>query len=228
MTSVFYEFSDIHNKIKDLSSNIIDLIYTSPPFGITNAQWDKPLNWELLFPEMWRVLKPNGIILLHASMPFTYELLKYEKPKYHYIWVKNVATGFLHAKKQPLRKTEEVFVYYKKTGTYNPQMKGDKLIKGCKYVEPAGENYFSIAKGKQCEKKEHIGFYPNTLLEYKVRKNGNGISRSDELIEYFIKTYSNENDIVLDLTCCNKICSKIVNKLNRNYIGVDIRKINDS
>ena len=226
MSSIFYELSDIHSKIKDLSSNSIDLIYTSPPYGITNAEWDKPLKWAELFPEMWRVLKPTGIIIIHASMPFTYELLKYEKPKYHYTWIKHVATGFLSAKKQPLRNTEEVFVYYKKSGTYNPQMTGDHITKPRKHKIKNGEGYYGISTEKVCEEKGHVGRYPTTTLEYKTRyKSGGGITRPDELISYFIKTYSNVNDLILDMTCCNNICSKVVNSLNRNYIGVDIREI---
>ena len=118
---------DIHDIIKTIPDNSIDFIYTDPPFKITKAKWDKSLNWTLLFPEMWRILKSNGVIALYSSIPFTYELIKYEKPKYHYIWNKNNSTGFLTAKYQPLRKTEEIFIYYKKKGTYNPQMIGDKF-----------------------------------------------------------------------------------------------------
>ena len=88
-----YIQGDIQDVIKTLEDNSIDFIYTDPPFSITNASWDKPLQWDKLFPEMWRVLKPDGIICLYASIPFTYELLKYETPKYHYSWKKNNKTG---------------------------------------------------------------------------------------------------------------------------------------
>jgi len=87
-----YIEGDIHNVIKDIQDNTIDLIYTSPPFAITRAIWDKPLKWDILFPQIWRVLKPDGILILHASMPFTYELLKYDKPRYHYSWKKNTVS----------------------------------------------------------------------------------------------------------------------------------------
>ena len=123
-----YIEGDIHEVIKTLADNSIDFIYTDPPFGTTQAEWDTGLNWEELFPEMWRVLKPTGIICLYASMPFTYELMKYDTPKYHYTWVKNNSTGFLRCKSQPLRNTEEIFIYYKKPGTYNPQMEGTKFF----------------------------------------------------------------------------------------------------
>lgn len=226
MTATFYSNCDIHDKIKELPAGSVDLIYTSPPYGITNADWDKPLRWAELFPQMWRVLKPKGIIILHCSMPFTYELLKYETPKYHYTWVKSISTGFLSAKKQPLRNCEEVVIYYKKYGTYNPQMVGEEITKPRKHVVKNGEDYYNISKDKVCEEKGHVGRYPKTELRYKTRyKGGGGITRPDELIDFFIKTYSNAGETVLDLTCCNNLCSKVVTGLGRNYIGVDIRVI---
>ena len=72
-----YIKGDIHEVIKTLEDNSIDFIYTDPPFATTKAKWDKPLKWEELFKEMWRVLKPDGIICLYSAMPFTYELYKY-------------------------------------------------------------------------------------------------------------------------------------------------------
>ena len=101
-----YIEGNIHEVIKALPDNSVDFIYTDPPFGTTNASWDKPLRWSEMFQEMWRVLTKKGIICLYASMPFTYELLQYEKPKYHYTWIKNNSTGFFSAKYQPLRQTE--------------------------------------------------------------------------------------------------------------------------
>ena len=85
-----YIKGDIHEVIKTLETDSIDFIYTDPPFNSqTKAKWDTNLKWDLLFTEMWRVLKPNGIIALHSAIPFTYDLLKYEKPKYNYSWKKN-------------------------------------------------------------------------------------------------------------------------------------------
>ena len=66
----YYPNNDIHIKIKDFEDNSIDLIYSSPPYGTTENKWDKKLDWKLLFPEIWRVLKPTGILILHCSMPF--------------------------------------------------------------------------------------------------------------------------------------------------------------
>ena len=217
---------DIHEVIKNIESNSIDFIYTDPPFGITKASWDKGLDWKELFPEMWRVLKPTGIICLYASIPFTYELLLYEKPKYHYSWIKNNSTGFFQAKKQPLRKTEEIFIYYKKNGTYNPQMEGNKFVKK-RNVKYGGQNGYwgkdGIDKQNEYNKEEgHIGKYPTTFKEWKVRKDKTGITRTDDQIDYFIKTYTNEEDTILDMTCHTRYVSDRCELLKRNYIGVDL------
>jgi DNA modification methylase len=224
-----YIQGDIHEVIKTLEDNSIDFIYTDPPFAITEAKWDKPLRWEELFKDMWRVLKPTGVICLYASMPFTYELLRYERPKYHYTWRKNNSTGFFHAKHQPLRNTEEIFIYYKKRGTYNPQMVGDTFSKKNVVKHTAGNKYFgtrdNIKKSYSTEEGGHTGRYPTTLKEWDIRKGRSGITRTDEQIDYFIKTYSNEGDTILDMTCCNKCVGDRCKELSREYIGVDIRPI---
>ena len=220
-----YIFGDIHEKIKDISDNTINLIYTSPPYGITKAKWDMPLKWAELFPQMWRVLKPNGIIILHASMPFTYELLKYQKPKYHYTWIKNNSTTPFLAKIQPLRIHEEIFVYYKKKSTYNPQMVGTNFHSTeMNTFDNKGQEYYGKNKNKIRHnlKIGHCGRYPTTHLQYNIRTKGGGITRPNDMMDYFIKTYSNENDTILDLTTCNTYLGKRCKLLKRNFIGIDI------
>jgi len=222
---VEYIKGDIHEVIKTIDSNTIDFIYTDPPFSITKASWDKPLQWETLFPEMWRVLKPNGIICLYSSMPFTYELLRYQKPKYNYTWIKNNSTGFFSVKYQPLRQTEEIFIYYKKTGTYNPQMIGDKFVKK-RNVKYGGQNGYwgeaGINKDNEyVEEEGHTGKYPTNVRYDKIEKGKKNI-KPISLSTYFIKTYSNEGDTILDMCCNNKVVGNLCSELNRKYIGVDI------
>ena len=181
----------------------------------------------MLFKEMWRVLKPDGIIVLHSSMPFTYELLKYETPKYHYSWKKNNSTGFFQAKLQPLRDIEEVLIYYKNRGTYNPQMVGNEFYKKRYNKQNDSQNNYghreNISKSFTSENEGHTGKYPTTFLEFPVRKDKTGINRPDEMMDFFIKTYSNEGDYVLDMTCHNDYTSKRCNELKRNFLGIDIK-----
>lgn len=214
---------DIHKVIKTISSNSIDLIYTNPPFGITNKSWDTKLDWDSLWIDIWRVLKPKGIAVIHSSMPFTYDLILSQKPRYHYIWVKDNSTNFFNVKYQPLRKHEEILIFYKKSGTYNPQMIGTQIIKEDKARESTYYNNNSKDKYKN-KNSTHIGKYPTTILNFKTDIR-NGKTICDEMIQFFIKTYSNENDTILDMTCHSNIVRNIVEKLNRKYIGVDINSI---
>ena len=227
--SATYIVGDIHLKILSIPDNSIDFIYTSPPFGITEAKWDNPLDWANLFPEMWRVLKPNGVIALYSSQRFTYSLLKHETPRYHYTWIKSNSTGFFQAKRQPLRNTEEILIYYKKQPTYNPQMEGTKFYpkqirKLCDKQQHFGRRN-NVEKTTISKTEGHVGTYPTTERRWKVRKDGSGITRDDENIDFFIKTYTNEGDTILDLTCCNKTVGNRALENSRNYIGVDIRPI---
>jgi site-specific DNA-methyltransferase (adenine-specific) len=225
-----YIQGDIHEVIKTLERNSVDFIYTDPPFGITSAKWDNGLRWDELFKEMWRVLKPKGVICIYASMPFTYELVKHQKPKYNYTWIKNNSTGFFAAKYQPLRQTEEIFVYYKKAGGYNPQMCGDLTeFHPKRKVKYGGKNGYWGKEGinkkdeyDHSKEAGHYGRFPTNVIDFKVRKDKTGITRTDEHIDHFIKTYSKEGETVLDMTCHNHYVGDRCVALNRNYIGVDI------
>ncbi len=223
MTSKYIQ-GDIHDVIKTLDDNSIDFIYTDPPFGTTKASWDTGLRWDELFPDMWRVLKPTGTICLYASIPFTYKLLQYETPKYHYSWNKNNSTCFFIAKYQPLRKIEEIFIYYKKRGTYNPQMVGNEYYSKRSYNSNEKNCYYGEHKEKKYSNDEggHTGRYPTTYKEWPIRCDKTGITRTDEQIDYFIKTYTNETDTILDMTCHINYVGDRCKLLNRNYIGIDL------
>tara|TARA_R110000868_G_C10647346_1_gene744647 strand:- start:34 stop:723 length:690 start_codon:yes stop_codon:yes gene_type:complete len=208
--------SDNLEYIKTLRPKSVNLIYFDPPFAITEAEYDKKLDWDNLWTEMWRVLMPRGNIVIHASQPFTYDLIASQRKhfKYCWYWNKTSKTGHLFSKFQPMRHIEEICVFYKK-GKYNPQTTlKDKPIK---YISNSG-NYYFRDKGK-----EHtlLYNYPSHLLEYK-RRHHKYSTRPVELCEYMIKTYSNENDLVLDLTCSDGQSGIACKKINRKYIGVDI------
>tara|TARA_Y100000114_G_C11710914_1_gene303434 strand:+ start:139 stop:801 length:663 start_codon:yes stop_codon:yes gene_type:complete len=218
-----YLQGDIHDIIKTIETDSIDLIYTNPPFGTTKCKWDIPLRWNDLWNDIWRIMKPKGIVVLHSAMPFTYQLIQSQLPKYHYTLIKNNSTGFFHAKHQPLRNTEEVLIFYKKPGTYNPQMMGNDIIINKRSYFNNGNEYYGKSKTKFKEKTQ-VGRYPNTALPMKICVRS-GKTIPDSIIEYFIKTYSNENDTVLDMTTHNKVVGNIVTKLNRKFIGVDLLEI---
>ena len=202
--------------IKTLTTNSVNLIYFDPPFGITEAEYDQPLDWDNLWTEMWRVLMPRGSIVIHASQPFTYDLIASQRKhfKYCWYWDKHYKTGHLFSKYQPMRHIEEICVFYKK-GVYNPQT--TLKDKPTKTYNTSG-NYFDRTQNKQYINNLN---YPTHLLDYK-RRNHKYSTRPVELCEYMINTYSNENDLVLDLTCSDGQSAIACRNLNRQYIGVDI------
>lgn len=213
--------SDNLTYCRTCEDNSIDLIYFNPPFGTTEQEWDKPLQWEELFVEMDRILKPDGNIVIHTSIPFTYDLIRFRKPKYHWIWNKGTTGSPFLAKKQPMRNTEEILVYYKtgKTGRYYPQMEGDKERKvsdsvATKYWGGRSKGtYTTVIKGK----------YPKHLISFHRKVKGLS-TRPEELIEYIIKTYTKEGELVLDLTCYKGITGEVCDKIDRKYVGVDIKQ----
>ena len=231
---------DIHDVIKTFDTDSIDCIYADPPFSITGAEWDQSLNWEMLWEEMWRVLKPNGSVVLHSSMPFTFDLVASQREyfKYNYIWKKNISTNFFLAKKQPLRIHEDICVFYKSQPTYNPQMVGNEFHKKRNVIFGGQDKYYGECKvkekiggwGEETIEGGHKGRYPNTLLDYPIRKSkkkdkNTASTRTDDMVDFFIKTYTNENDTILDMTCYDGLTGKRCDVLNRNYIGVDLNPI---
>ena len=218
--------------LKTLPSEIFDLLYTNPPFGITNAKWDSPLKWDKLWPEIWRVMKPRGAVVLHSSMPFTFDLVATERTyfRYNYIWVKNIATGFFNVKNAPLRKHEDICVFYRKQPTYNPQMAGDELNPKRIVKHGGSEEYWGKAKfegkwGKLDYENGHRGRYPSTILFYPTKKSSpneeDAGTRNDDMISFFIKTYSNKGDNVLNITSYKGDTEIISKKLGRNFIGIE-------
>jgi site-specific DNA-methyltransferase (adenine-specific) len=217
-----YIQGNIHDVIKSLRTNSIDCIYTNPPFGTTENKWDTALKWDMLWDDIWRVLKPNGVAIIHASMPFSYDLIVSQRPKYHFVWVKDKATNFFHAKKQPLRKEEEIYIFYKKSPTYNPQMIGTDIRKTGK----AGKSKYYGSRGEKNQGDTfHIGKYPTNILEYPRNKKSGFKTTPKELVEFLIKSYTNEGDMILDMTCHSDYVGKIISNIKRNYIGVDINEI---
>lgn len=219
---------DCLERMKEIKDNSVNLILTDPPFGTTQNKWDSIIPLDLMWKELWRVLKPNGAVVLCASQPFTSVLIcsQIKNFKTEWVWSKNKGSGHLNAKKMPMKFHETLEVFYKKPPTYNPQM-----TEGHKEVSYSGNRSKSSNYGDVVEvvynssDKRH----PRNILEIPVINN-DGTSQEERihptqkpvaLMEYLIKTYSNENDIVLDFTKGSGATIKAANNTNRNSIGID-------
>jgi site-specific DNA-methyltransferase (adenine-specific) len=216
------------NKIEDKS---VDLILCDLPYGSTQCSWDSIIPFYKLWEQYNRVLKDTGIVVLFSSGLFTIDLINSNRKdfKYKLIWKKNVPTGMSSAKYRPMKYYEEICVFYKKKGTYNPQMKPREGVgKACyNYDHYCGDsNHVSYEKVKKRYDPDWV--QPSDILEFNVVPNRNGkvhpTQKPIELLEWLIKTYSNENDLVLDNTMGSGSTGVACINLNRDFIGIEMDK----
>ena len=210
--------------MKEIKSGSIDAIITDPPYGTTACKWDSVIDFDLMWLELNRIIKPNGAIVLFGSEPFSSALRmsNIKNYKYDWIWKKNEKDGFLQAKRRPLRDAELISVFNSKI--YNCQ----KIkVEPYKYKRKASGVKSNIAKvvddgGAMYEMRDFI--YPtNTLIfdKPKRKERSHPTQKPVALIEYLIKTYTNENETVLDFTMGSGSTGVACKNLNRSFIGIE-------
>ena len=178
----------------------VDLILCDLPYGTTDCKWDSIIPFDLLWSQYNRIVKDNGAIVLFSAQPFTTKLIhsNIKNFKYCWYWKKNNVTGFCFAKYQPMRNVEDICVFYKKTPTYNPQ----GLIKvDNPKVRQSISRVNGIFKDNTLTKpyKTNYTNYPKHILEFNQDKDRvHPTQKPVKLLEYLIKTYTNEGDTVLD------------------------------
>jgi len=218
--------------MRNIDDNSIDMILCDLPYGTTRCKWDIPIPFKFLWKEYERITKETANIILTSAQPFTSKLIlsNLNLFKYELIWNKRKVTGFLNAKKRPLVQHENILVFYKKFGTYNPIMHDNKLKREFKEVKKIDK---TKVYGKQ---KSHIKniedniSYPRSIIE-KVGVLGNSDEKVNHptqkpigLFEYLIKTYSNPNDLVLDNCMGSGTTGVACKRNNRNFIGIELDK----
>jgi site-specific DNA-methyltransferase (adenine-specific) len=188
--------------MKDIDDKSIDLILCDLPYGTTRNKWDVVIPFDNLWEQYCRIIKDKGVIVLTASQPFTSFLIMSNQEIFRYslVWNKNFKTGFLNARKMPLRQHEDILIFYKKSGVYNPQ-----FTEGKPYItrrkSPATENYNSFKPFTTINKGVR---YPSSIININSVANGSeekckhSTQKPVALFEYLIKTYTNENAVVLD------------------------------
>ena len=186
--------------MKNIPDKSIDMILCDLPYGATVCKWDNVIPFEPLWEQYNRVIKDNGAILLFSSQPFTTDLINSNRKmfRYDWIWSKNRGTGFFNAKKMPLKSHEIISVFYKSIPVYNPQMRiGFKAYK-CKQGKGSGA-FYADSKG-EIVTQSNGDRYPLTVLQYNSEngKNVHPTQKPVALLEYLIKTYTNEGETVLD------------------------------
>ena len=216
---------DCLNALKDISDGSIDMILCDLPYGTTACKWDVVIPFEKLWKQYKRIIKDNGAIVLFGSEPFTSVLVNSNLRgyKHHWIWIKNRGTGFQVAKYRPMMKSEDIIAFTKKGEkiNYYPQMeKVDKPYYSKNASSSNGTNplsHFNIG-GKIVYQK-----YPSNILNFpKVSKTIHPTQKPVALLEYLIKTYTNEGDLVLDNCMGSGSTGVACINTNRNFIGIEL------
>lgn len=213
--------------MKSIPDNSIDMVLCDLPYGTTQNKWDSVIPLNKLWKDYNRIVKPNGAIVLTSQGIFTAKLiLSNEKMfKYKIVWEKSKPTNFLNAKKQPLRKHEDVCIFYKKQPLYVPQMKD-----GTPYNKGVRKNQLSGSYGdfKPVEVKSEGKRYPTDIIYFKTAESEGEVyhptQKPVELGRYFIRTFTKKNDIVLDNTCGSGSFMVAAVLEDRNFIGIELNE----
>ena len=219
---------DCLERMKDIPDGSVDMVLTDPPYGTTACKWDSIIPLEPMWEQLKRVIKPNGAIVMTASQPFTTTLIASNMKmfKYCWVWEKSKATGHLNSKKRPLVKHEGIVVFYGKQCCYNPQglIKKDKptISKGNRGIKGDGSSGDCYGVAKRDAVQTHTN-YPLSIVRSVVeQKPVHPTQKPVALMEYLIKTYTNEGDTVLDFTMGSGTTGVACKSLNRNFIGIEL------
>lgn len=228
MADVVLKHGDCLKLMDEVPDASIDMILCDLPYGTTQNKWDTTVNLDMLWKQYCRIIKDNGAIVLFAQTPFDkvlgcscLKLLRYE-----WIWKKESGTGFLNSKKMPLKIHENILVFYKKAPTYNPQMRdGFKPYKG----KVSAQNLSSTNYGNTCNdsvKEVHYeGRFPVDLIEFgRDKTKHHPTQKPVALLEYLVKTYTNEGDLVLDNCMGSGSTGVACVNTGRKFIGIELEK----
>lgn len=217
---------DTIQEMSKLPDKSIDMILCDLPYGTTQCKWDTVIPFSDLWLQYERIIKTNGAIVLTACQPFTANLVM-SNPKlfrYSLVWEKSKSTGYLNSKKMPMRSHEDILVFYKNLPTYNPQM-----VEGIPYDKGVAHRPTEVYREQKGEihVKNDTGLrYPRSVQYFKTAESEGKVyhptQKPIKLMEWLIKTYTNENELILD-NCIGAGTTAIAAiRTNRQYIGIEI------
>lgn len=214
---------DCLERMKEIETDSVDMILTDPPYGTTQCKWDSIIPLDLMWEQLKRIIKPDGIIVMTASQPFTTILIGSNLKMFKdcLVWKKNVASNFLNANRTHLKRHEDICIFYKKQPTYNKQyIKGKPYENKRSGIDDGGDCYGKIKK--RTNTKNEGKRNPISVLEFDRETGLHPTQKPVALMEYLIKTYTNENETVLDFTMGSGTAGVAAKNLGRNFIGIEL------
>jgi DNA modification methylase len=220
---------DCLEKMKDIPDGSVDMVLADPPYGTTVCKWDSVIPFAPMWAQLKRIAKPNAAIVLFGSQPFTSALVMSNPKmfKYEWVWEKERGTGFARANKQPMRKHENVIVFYSSPPFYDSV--GEKLEKPYTHVLPVSKCDSDCVSGSGLDDKGRriIKSYTHSKKHSMLRfardmTKAHPTQKPVALMEYLVKTYTNEGELVLDFTMGSGTTGVACGNLNRNFIGIEL------
>lgn len=211
---------DCLDKMKAIPAGSVDMVLTDPPYGTTACKWDTVIDLEAMWAELKRITKPNGAIVMTASQPFTTTLIASNPRQFKYCWVwhKAKAANFASVKYQPLKVHEDIVVF---GGSYTPVMEVGQMRKKGGY---SVSREAAVMAG--APQKTNNLYYPKSILDFSVAGNRDAKQHPTQkpvaLMEYLIRTYTNEGDTVLDFTMGSGTTGVACVNTGRKFIGIEL------
>ena len=230
---------DCLERMKDIPDGSVDMVLTDPPYGTTACKWDSIIPFEPMWEQLKRVIKPNGAIVMTASQPFTSALImsNVKMFKYEWVWEKSSPGGFAQAKNMPLKTVEDVVVFSsgltshqsqvgEKRVPYNPQgiIRSPKVVSNKKRNNKGFESAFGDRPSHKPNYTQEFTNYPKQVIRFNTERGLHPTQKPVALMEYLIKTYTNEGETVLDFTMGSGTTGVACKNLNRNFIGIELDK----
>ena len=222
-------FGDCLEEMITIPNGSVDAIITDPPYGTTACKWDSVIDFELMWEQLHRIIKPNGAIVLFGSEPSSSALRmsNIKNYKYDIIWQKDKPSNPLNAKRQMLKYHENISIFYKKQSTYNPQktlrdVKNKRNNKPRKFKSQVNNDYNTQSdKAIQMNQGNRDYIYPKSVKKFNMQRGLHPTQKPVLLMEYLIKTYTNEGETVLDFTMGSGSTGVAAKNLKRNFIGIE-------
>ena len=216
---------DCLERMKEIPDGSVDMVLCDLPYGVTaRNKWDVVIPFAPLWEQYHRISKPNAAIVLHCQQPFTTDLISSNRKEFKYLWYwdKHLKTGFLNAKKQPLRQIEEIAVFYRRQSAFTPPERKGKRHARCKPEKAPSSNY-----GSQNRRYVTItdDYCATTLLQdfpKQIFKSGHPTQKPVSLLEYLIKTYTEQGQTVLDNCMGSGSTGVACVNTGRNFIGIEL------